>query len=353
MFICGVFWSTAANAQAPDQGSQAGSSTSAQASRSSQSQNVGAGSASVPSSGLEGRTDGSASQGSGQRNSGQRQMPRQRTAPQRPSSAQGATGRQRGTGSRDNRIQTIDPRRQFTENAMLFDFNNDQQLAAHELRNLFVLLVSQSQQQTAYRNTTPLSQRISNPSYKGSSANAGYLINTGTRGSGIPQGQAIRQAILIFLRLVMQFDANGDGLLSQAELNLFADALLNNNLSLVGAATNSRAYNRQNTGQNFSQQRYSAGNVGRNGLVPTTQQQQQQSILVLGQNGERQLRQGGQSRNRDRNYGRDVGDRNQSASTRQVSERQRIYGRDVSSISGSSGANRPPSRQDGSAASQR
>ena len=235
---------------------------------------------------------------------------------------------------------------------MLFDFNNDQQLAAHELRNLFVLLVSQSQQQTAYRNTTPLSQRISNPYYTGSSANNGYLINTGTRGSGIPQGQAIRQAILIFLRLVMQFDANGDGLLSQAELNLFADALLNNNLSLVGAAANSRAYNRQNTGLNFSQQRYSRGNVGNSGVVPASQQQQQ-SILVLGQNGDRQVRPGGQIRNRDRNYGRDVGDRNQNANARQTSERQRNYGRDVSSISGSNGANRPPSRQDSGAGGQR
>lgn len=200
---------------------------------------------------------------------------------------QGRRGRQqRGQPGQQNygRSQGNDLTRTFTENAMKFDLNRDRQLAAHELRSLFIVLTSQMQQQTQFTNTTPLRNRVFNGNQNFSGTTSG---NSGG-GGGAPQGLAIRQAIFIFLQLVMQFDSNNDGLLSQAELNQFANALLQNNLNLAAAAGgrgNSTA--RRSGGTNQQPSRSNQQQFSRNNQFGGQQQQQQQSISVIGIGGER------------------------------------------------------------------
>ncbi len=192
---------------------------------------------------------------------GGRDQRNQQAGNSQPNNRQGRNGRRDSSGR--------DPR-QFTNNAMLFDGDGDQQLAAHELRNMFVVLVSQQQQQQisirgnnpAGSNTSP-QPFASNVNQVGSQAGSAGLSG----GAPIAQGTAIRQAILIFLQLVMQFDANGDGLLSQAELLQFANALSQYDMNLLAAA-GSRAAGPTGTG---------VANMGGQRLSPTSRQQPAQS----------------------------------------------------------------------------
>ena len=203
-----------------------------------------------------------------------------------------------------------DPRRQFTENAMRFDLNSDQQLAAHELRNLFVVLVSQMQaQQQQVFNPSNNNRNTGVPQNSGLAANPAAAGNTGgTVGggtNGVSQNAAIQQAIFIFLRLVMQFDSNGDGLLSQAELNRFAQALLENDMNLAGAAAQRRSGGRSNSGavggnsQLTGQQNQPLQSRGQFGSGLIQQQQQQQSVSVFQvQQGQNRRGQGSRGTNR-------------------------------------------------------
>ncbi|MEZ6124763.1 MAG: hypothetical protein R3C49_16565 [Planctomycetaceae bacterium] len=164
---------------------------------------------------------------------------------------------------------------------MKFDLNADRQLAPNELRNLFVVLVSQQQQQQQQFNTIR-SQAGSGAARNlsvGSATNSPGG-NSGTSGSVPIQGLAVQQAIPIFLRLALQFDANHDGQLNSAELTQLATALLQNNLSMLGAAQSGGQSGSTGggvtvaTGQSQNGARFSGGSI------PNQSQFQQQSVQI-------------------------------------------------------------------------
>ena len=130
--------------------------------------------------------------------------------------------------------------REFTVNALRFDFNGDRQLAANELQNMFVFLASQQNQAIGpyvnggYRRQ--LSQRLFGNGGQGRTVQT----TTTTMTAPVVQGLAIQRAAQVFLQLILQFDLNNDGMLSQTELMRFAQALLQNDLSLVNASNVAR-----------------------------------------------------------------------------------------------------------------
>lgn len=154
----------------------------------------------------------------------------------------------------------------FLNNALLFDSNSDNQLAAHELSNLFLVLVSENNQNNNYygnpwfnngiwslgtrydsaNQNQPRQTAPSQPGGTGSMAiggggSGGSDINVFV-GSGVSslQGVQLQDALLLFLFLTLQFDQDGDGALNQSELSRFAARLLNNDLNLAGTAQQGR-----------------------------------------------------------------------------------------------------------------
>ncbi|MEP3481693.1 MAG: hypothetical protein ABJZ55_20790 [Fuerstiella sp.] len=146
----------------------------------------------------------------------------------------------------------------FLNNAMLFDANSDRQLAANELKNLFILLVSENIQNTQNhyygfgngfgnrfvggvqygqsglrRGRSTGNQNFVNQSRVAQLPTIGFLVS-----DAIPsiQSSSMQEAILLFLLLTLQFDVDGDGALDRAEIQRFATALLNNELNLNQAA---------------------------------------------------------------------------------------------------------------------
>ncbi|MFY9257053.1 MAG: hypothetical protein WAO83_26610 [Fuerstiella sp.] len=161
------------------------------------------------------------------------------------------------TGSGNQRPGNQDPRREFSQNALRFDSNEDGYLAANELTNLFLTLASTMQQDHAdfYNNlnnrrpqaitgtiidnrrgtTTTTTTTTRSNQVVGSNSGSGSLFNSVS--ARLAQRRDMRQAVFVFLQLAMQFDANGDGLLSQSELLQLDSALVANDLSLVAAAS--------------------------------------------------------------------------------------------------------------------
>lgn len=155
----------------------------------------------------------------------------------------------------------------FLNNALLFDENSDNRLAANELKNLFILLVSENNQNTqnnyyGFNSGFGLAGGVQfggNPNFNQVNRN---LNNQGFNqpqniaqtpfvqtpsvalllSGGLPNvdSASLQEAILLFLLLTLQFDTNGDGALNQAEIQLFATALLNNQFNLNPAANASR-----------------------------------------------------------------------------------------------------------------
>ena len=115
--------------------------------------------------------------------------------------------------------------REFTVNALRFDFNGDRQLAANELQNMFVFLATQQNQAIGpyvnggYRRQ--LRQRLLGNTGYGRVGDFQTTTTTTTIGPAV-QGVAIQRAVQVFLQLILQFDLNNDGMLSQAELMRFA-----------------------------------------------------------------------------------------------------------------------------------
>ena len=133
--------------------------------------------------------------------------------------------------------------REFTVNALRFDFNGDRQLAANELQNMFVFLATQQNQAIGpyvnggYRRQ--LRQRLLGNTGYGRVGGFQTTTTTTTIGPAV-QGVAIQRAVQVFLQLILQFDLNNDGMLSQAELMRFAQTLLQNDMSLVNASNQAR-----------------------------------------------------------------------------------------------------------------
>ena len=206
----------------------------------------------------------------------------------------GQRGANQNAQGRRSGVTRTDSPQQFTDNAMLFDIDGDSQLAAHELRNMFVILVSQQQEQQVNirgNGSSPTNSNLQN-TQGAINQNGSSPMTSGSGGGGgqVAQGAAIRQAIFIFLQLVMQFDSNGDGLLSQAELQQFANSLLQNDMNLVGAAGSQmmggRGSNPAFSGQNGSRLPRQQQPQNRTRI---SQQQQQEVSVLLGRSG----RQGG------------------------------------------------------------
>ncbi len=185
----------------------------------------------------------------GQQNAGQQNAGQPFTVPNSNGRQQGlpglsnSTNRNIGQGNSGNQRQDNETyRREFSNNALRFDTNSDGQLAANELTNLFLVLASSLQlQQTNYYNN--LYQRQNNQASAPSTTTTS--VTHSTSGYGQPfanvnqrfaQRQDMRQAAFLFLQMAMQFDSNGDGLLSQAELLQLAGALIANDMNLLIAA---------------------------------------------------------------------------------------------------------------------
>jgi len=185
----------------------------------------------------------------GQQNAGQQNAGQPFTVPNSNGRQQGlpglsnSTNRNIGQGNSGNQRQDNETyRREFSNNALRFDTNSDGQLAANELTNLFLVLASSLQlQQTNYYNN--LYQRQNNQASAPSTTTTS--VTHSTSGYGQPfanvnqrfaQRQDMRQAAFLFLQMAMQFDSNGDGLLSQAELLQLAGALIANDMNLLNAA---------------------------------------------------------------------------------------------------------------------
>lgn len=222
-----------------------------------------------------GRRSGQQRRGTGQQNNGPglSQQPRQSQNGNRSEANGRAAGRET-------------PQGEFTENAMRFDANSDSQLAAHELRNMFVVLVTQMQQQQIVQssNSRQNQGRNQQPSTNGFSSSSGGNGFGGGGGQGaVPQGLAIRQAIAVFLQLVMAFDANGDGQLSEGELNQFATALLQNNMNLANASAQARGRDILRSGNSGSigVGRQQNQNRRPSGQSTSIRQSQQQSVTVI------------------------------------------------------------------------
>lgn len=137
---------------------------------------------------------------------------------------------QRSSGRRS---RTAGSQTEFIRNALRFDTNSDKQLAANELANLFHVLASSQQASTSVTqpqrtSTTSTSTQSTTTTNSNVQADANFI-----------QRDSVRQALILFLQLALQFDANGDGLLSQPELFNLASGLLANDLSLLNAATQS------------------------------------------------------------------------------------------------------------------
>lgn len=132
----------------------------------------------------------------------------------------------------------------FLNNALLFDENSDNQLAANELRNLFILLISENNQNNYYGYGNGFGFGNGNRIVGGTrydqanqnSRNQGYQGAQFFGTAPNVQGSSLEEAILLFLLLTLRFDTNGDGGLNPAEIQQFATALLNNELNLNQAA---------------------------------------------------------------------------------------------------------------------
>ena len=189
----------------------------------------------------------------------------------------GQTGQSRQQG----RNGGSDAQREFVANAFKFDSNDDRQLAANELSSLFLVLASSLQQerfgddygfngnpgghpQKRNFNRRPVPQNRFNFLPRRTSARNSTVRSSASNGTRVVpaqqtfiQRQSVREALLIFLQLALQFDTNGDGLLSQTELLALAASLLQNDFSLVQAvvqptygrtvSTNVNRQGRQNT----------------------------------------------------------------------------------------------------------
>ncbi|MCR9197542.1 MAG: hypothetical protein NXI04_02760 [Planctomycetaceae bacterium] len=106
----------------------------------------------------------------------------------------------------------------FTSNAFLFDSNQDGQLAAHELSNMFLVLTSDLDAEDNGTSRSPV---------------------TGSQESvnqNLLRRQSVREAESVFLKLTLDFDRNADGLLNRAEVGSMASCLQQNNLSLLDAS---------------------------------------------------------------------------------------------------------------------
>lgn len=116
------------------------------------------------------------------------------------------------------------PQSAFAQNALRFDLNGDQQLAANELSSLFGVSLAQSRQ-IRQKRFPPLrpggiaTQAVSTQIVQ----SAGPTIPR--QQIGFLQRQDVRDAAGLFLLLALQFDLNGDGMLNVAELRLLASAL--------------------------------------------------------------------------------------------------------------------------------
>lgn len=153
---------------------------------------------------------------------------------------------QRNQSGQNNRSGS---QREFIQNALKFDANEDRQLAANELANLFHVLASgQYRQQNGDGKVSGRPPQVGIPvqqpatvsqTSQTTTVNTTGSTNSGTADSAFIQRQSVRQALLLFLQLALQFDTNGDGLLSQPELLGLANALLNNEMGLLNAATQS------------------------------------------------------------------------------------------------------------------
>ncbi|MEZ6129029.1 MAG: hypothetical protein R3C59_10120 [Planctomycetaceae bacterium] len=128
--------------------------------------------------------------------------------------------------------------RDFVDNALKFDSNDDRQLAAHELRNLFLVLTAGMQQQNSVQTGTGNSVPT-NPSTVsvGNSAASSSTPQITPAQQPLIQQQSVRQAVLLFLQLALQFDLNGDGQLNALELQALALSLLQTDMNLVAAAS--------------------------------------------------------------------------------------------------------------------
>ena len=106
----------------------------------------------------------------------------------------------------------------FTSNAFLFDSNQDGQLAAHELSNMFLVLTSDLDAED-------------NGTARGPVAGSQESVN-----QNLLRRQSVREAESVFLKLTLDFDRNADGLLNRAEVGSMASCLQQNNLSLIDAS---------------------------------------------------------------------------------------------------------------------
>lgn len=167
-----------------------------------------------------------------------------------------------------NSIQQENLQQIFLNNALLFDSNSDNQLAYNELRNLFILMISENSVNNNYWRGIDYGSRIGGGvSYGQTPLNNSRPTNSNNQAfnsrsqapalaillaDSIPtvQGTTLRDATLLFLILTMQFDINGDGALDQSELQRFANALLNNQLNLTQAVQQLQPQ-RQPTNQRF------------------------------------------------------------------------------------------------------
>lgn len=164
-------------------------------------------------------------------------------------------GQQNQSTANSNTQQSL--QQVFLNNAMSFDGNSDNQLAANELKNLFLLLVSENTQNNYYgfnsgfglasgvqigryanfnqANQSQFNQGFNQVQPQGvvQTPNISLLLS-----GGVPNidSSSLQEAILLFLLLTLQFDTDGDGALNQAEIQRFALALLNNEFNLASAA---------------------------------------------------------------------------------------------------------------------
>ena len=155
----------------------------------------------------------------------------------------------------------------FSDNALKFDANGDGQLAANELTNLFLVLAStlKQDQDDFYnrmngrgrpqngRNSSSVTVRTTTNQITTNSTTSN-LLSPGVS-PRFAQRQDMRQAVFVFLTLAMQFDANGDGLLSQVELLQLAAALIANDMNFLNATTGrsvAQSGNRQSQQQSTS-----------------------------------------------------------------------------------------------------
>lgn len=106
----------------------------------------------------------------------------------------------------------------FTSNAFLFDSNQDGQLAAHELSNMFLVLTSDLDAED-------------NGTTRGPVTGSQESVN-----QNLLRRQSVREAESVFLKLTLDFDRNADGLLNRAEVGSMASCLQQNNLSLIDAS---------------------------------------------------------------------------------------------------------------------